>query len=314
MKENTSTVDAHQVVESAWQDQAIWSETANRLKAELTKWRNLAAFAGVLGAFLETLAAALIGLDERWVWLRALIALAGAVVLAAVPYLMRTKASKDRVKEWIRCRSASEALKETIYRYLVGAPPFGPRSFPADLIDECQTIKDNVRDLSNLAALIEPPRKVRPLELTIDGYVESRVKDQIERYYRPKSRENAHAAKNLHDLEFWLGMLAVVIGALASFAIAKGLPNLSTLGPWAAVVTTATAAVTAHLAASRYDHQAMIYFSTAERLNSLQNKWLSRPDRLDPARIAEFVDNCEHAISTQNEAWLAEWTREQNEK
>lgn len=311
MDENTKILDERQIVESAWRDQAIWSETANRLKYDLTKWRNRAAFAGVLGAFFTTLAAALVELDDKWILLRASIALSGAVILSVVPYVARTKASKDRVREWVRARSASEALKETIYRYLIGASPFGADSSPADLIKHTLEIKEKVRDLNIHTTSIEPQLKARPLALTIDDYVERRVNDQIDRYYRPKGGENAHAAKRLHDLEFMLGMLAVVMGALASAAVAMRLPELSGLGPWVAVVTTATAAVTSHLAASRYDHQAMTYLGTADRLAGLRDEWLANPNRLDSAIVAQFVDNCEHAISTENEAWLAEWSREQ---
>lgn len=231
MNDKAAALGPQQVVESAWRDQAIWSETANRLKAELSTWRNRAAVAGVLGAFLETLAGALSGLENKWWWLRVLIALAGAIILAVVPYVVRTKASKDRVREWVRARSVSEALKETIYRYLVGVPPFGPRSSPADLIQRGRAIKEKVRDLSAHAASVEPPRKERPLTLTVQEYVETRVNDQIDRYYRPKGRENAIAAKKLHNLEFCLGLLAVGMGALASAATATGLKELSrTLG------------------------------------------------------------------------------------
>jgi hypothetical protein len=96
---------------------------------------------------------------------------------------------------------------------------------------------------------------------------------------------------------------------LASAAAATGLLWLSGLGSWVAVVTTAGAAVTAHLAAARYDHQAITYFATANRLAGLRDAWLADPERHLPARVAQFVDACEHAISTENEAWLAEWTR-----
>lgn len=34
-----AAVDAQQIVASAWRDQAVWSLTANRLKAGLTRWR-----------------------------------------------------------------------------------------------------------------------------------------------------------------------------------------------------------------------------------------------------------------------------------
>ena len=301
------------VVESAWRDQAIWSEAANRLKAELSTWRCRAAVAGVLGAFLETLAGALAGLGGVWWWPRALLALAGAVILAVVPYVARTKTSKDQVRAWVRARSVSEALKETIYRYLVGAPPFAPEPAPAALVARCQAVKEKVQDLGGLAATIEPPKKERPLTLTLEGYVGTRITDQIENYYRPKARQNALTAQKLHNWEFRLGLLAVALGALAGAATATGLPWLSGLAPWVAVVTTAGAAVTAHLAASRYDHGAMTYFATADRLTGLRDGWLATPDRLAPAHVAKFVDDCERAISTENEAWLAEWTREKAE-
>jgi len=307
MNETASPPSTASLVESAWRDQAIWSEAANRLRTELSTWRSRAAVASVLGAFLATLAGALAGLGDAWWWPRTLLALAGAVILAVVPFVARTKTSKEQVRVWTRARSTSEALKETIYRYLVGAPPFAPEPSPAALVARCQAAKEKVRDLGGLAAAIDPPRKERPLALTPEGYAEKRVTDQIEHYYRPKARQNALAAQRLHNLEFVLGLAAVALGA------ASGLQWLSGLAPWVAVLTTAGAAVTAHLAAARYDHQAMIYFATADRLTGLRDEWLATPDRLAPARVARFVDDCEHAISTENEAWLAEWTREKSE-
>lgn len=312
MNETAAALGERQIVESAWQDQAIWSETAGRLKAGLVKWRIRAAVAGVLGALLETLAGSLSGLDAHWAWVRAAIALAGAVVLAVVPYVVKTKTSKERIREWVRARSVSEALKETIYRYLVGAPPFGPGTSPAELVKRCQAVKEKARDLIAHAAAAAPVRKDRPLSLSIDAYVEKRVDDQIERYYRPKGRQNALAAKKLHNVEFWLGLLAVVMGAIAGAAAAAELSRLALIAPWVAVLTTVGAAVTAHLAASRYDHSAMTYYGTADRLTGLRNEWLANPSRLDPVCAAKFVDDCEHAISTENEAWLAEWTLDQS--
>jgi hypothetical protein len=53
----------------------------------------------------------------------------------------------------------------------------------------------------------------------------------------------------------------------------------------------------------------MTYFATANRLVSLRDAWRADVNRLDPAHVAKFVDDSENAISTENEAWLAEWTR-----
>ncbi len=309
-----TALSQEQIIESAWLDQARWSETANNLKAEIVRWRKSAAIAGVSGAFLEVLATSLAVLGESWFWPRALVALAGAAILSVVPFVVKTKTSKDQVRAWIRARSTSEALKEMIYRYLLRVEPFKLESTPSDLIIRCQVIKETVQDLNIHAASIGPSRKSRPLALNIDDYVEKRVNDQIENYYRPKSRANALAYKKFHGLEFKLSMLAVIMGALSGAAIAAGIPILSTLSPWAAVLTTASAAVAAHIAASHYDHQAMIYYGTADRLTSLRDEWRSMSNRLDPFCIAKFVNDCEHAISTENEAWLAKWTEEEPNK
>jgi hypothetical protein len=297
------------VVRSTWRDQAVWAETANRLKRDLTRWRTGALIAGVLGAFLATLSAALGGADENWEWLATTCALAGAVVLAVVPYVTRTKASQERVRQWVRARSTSEALKEEIYRYLVAAPPYAPRANPADLISRREEIKEAVKDLNALAAEVVPPEKELLLSLTRDEYVAQRVNEQIEGYYVPKGRTNARIASRLHEAEFILGLIAVVLAAMAGAAATTGWERLDSLGAWVAVVTTAGAAVTAHLAAGRFNHQAMTYFATANRLTSLRDVWHVDPKREEQARFAQFVDGCENAISIENEAWLAEWTR-----
>lgn len=325
----TATSTDAQIIESAWRDQATWSKTANNLKADLVLWRNLASLAGVLGAFLEVLAASLagfvldktplLGFDKGWFWLRVVIAILGAVSLAVVPYVMHNKASKDQASKWVRARSASEALKDKIYRYLVGVPPFRPEPSPSDLLNYCQAIKENVNDLYIYAASIDPisldsDLKKRPLSLTIDEYVKRRVNNQINGYYLPKGRKNARASTMFHNFEFGLGLVAVIMGALASAAVATNQPELSAITPWVAVLTTASAAITAHIAASRYDDQTRIYFATANRLKSLRDEWCSNPNRLDPASIAQFVDNCEQAISTENEEWLAEWIKESESK
>ena len=298
------------VVESAWRDQAIWSATAGQLKADLAKWRTRAAVAGVVGAFLVTLASALPSVDDSR-WARAVLALAGAVVLAVVPYVVRTKLTREHVADWVRARSTSEALKEQIYRFLVGAPPFEVDAPPGKLIDVLESEIEKVQDLNRYAASVAPSVSPRPLELRIDDYVEQRVEDQIDRYYLPKARANADAGKRLRSIEFTVGLLAVVIGAVAGAAVAADLPQLSGIGAWVGVLTTAGAAVGTHIAASRYDHQAIAFFGTARRLGYLRDKWRADPNRLDPARIATFVDDCENAISSENEAWLAAWTRDE---
>ena len=297
-----------EIVESAWWDQAVWSATAGKLKADLTRWRTRAAIAGVTGAILQTAAATLPATEELR-GARASIALIGVAILAIVPYILGTKVTKVRITEWVRARSASEALKEQIFRFLVAVPPYDNDRSVLTLINETQAAKATVRDLNMYAADIRPAKRRRPTTLTIDGYAELRVNDQIDRFYQPKSRENSRVARRLHGVEFGLGVLAVGLGAIASGATAIGVPALGSLGSWVAVITAAGATVTTHLAASGYDRQSITYFATAERLKHLRDQWSADPEREAPERVARFVNECETAISSENEAWMSAWTR-----
>ena len=303
-----SDAPATELLSAAWRDQAVWSATAGELKAGLTTWRTRAAVAGVAGALLQTTAATLPDIDELRV-LRVAVALLGVALLATVPYILGTMVTRDRIAEWVRARSTSEAIKEQIYRFLVGVPPHDSDRSGRSLRATVQAEKERVRDLNRYAAGVDPPQKTRPLAMTIDDYVEGRVDDQITRYYKPRARDYSRAAQRLRRIEFGLGLFATVLGAIATAAVAAGAPGLAGIGAWVAVVTGAGAAMTAHIAASGYDRQSITFYATAEHLSSLRDDWRGDPDRKAPERIAKFVDACESAISSENEAWLGAWTK-----
>ena len=69
-------------------------------------------------------------------------------------------------------------------------------------------------------------------------------------------------------------------------------------------MTTAGAAVAAHVAANRYEYIAISYTGTADRLQTIRDKWVDRPAdaRMSPS---DFVHSCEDAISVENQAWMA---------
>jgi predicted pyridoxine 5'-phosphate oxidase superfamily flavin-nucleotide-binding protein len=77
-----------------------------------------------------------------------------------------------------------------------------------------------------------------------------------------------------------------------------------------AVATTAVSAVAAHQAWERYSALAVIYQATADRLAELKAAFLDDAERGTPERAARFIDDCERAISSQNESWLAAWSRD----
>ena len=300
------------LVRSAWTDQARWSKAAGGLKESIGRWRLIAAVGGVIGAVLTTAAATLPD-EPANATARTVLALAGAFVLAIVAVILRTQLSPERTKAWVRARSASEALKEEIYRFLVGATPYGPQRSVALFGQRRQEQKEKVRDLNLVAAAVAQPSVTnRPLQaLTSDDYIRIRVNGQIDDYYLKKAVVNARMANRLRNLEFILLLIAAGLGVLASGA--GGTAGPSGLGAWVAVVTTAAAAVTSFMAAGRYDLQAITFYGTADRLTTLRDTFENDATKGDPERLSKFVDDAENAISSENEAWLAGWSREENQ-
>jgi hypothetical protein len=295
------------IVESAWQDQVRWSMTASRLKSRLGLARVLTSVGGVTGALLDTIAAAIGENDPANIKsLQAPLAIIGAVILAASAYVLRTQLSQDRVQAWIRARSVSEALKEETYRFLVGATPYAGGRDPKAFEENLEKLKSGAADFSReVAAIPEPAVKGRPVTpMTVADYIDDRVNGQMNRYYYPRAKWNSDRGNLFRNVEFVLGALAVVIGAVA----ASDFIRIPILGSMVAVVTTATAAVTAFLVAGRYDYQAISYFGTAERLKALKNGFVGTART--PEATSAFVDKCEQAISSENEAWLASWSKD----
>jgi len=217
MNGNNPSVGHHEIVEKLWQDQERWSKTASRLKKELIKWRLYATIAGITGAILETLAGTLTALNPDLRIPAGVIAIIGAVILSTIPFITINKLSKERIGNWIRSRSVSEALKELIYKFLIKVTYSGSATALQEFIEETDNVKEKVKDLTIYCADIEPVRKDRPLDLTINDYVIKRVDDQIEKYYRKNGKIKALAAKRLHGIEFGFGLFAVILGAVAGF-------------------------------------------------------------------------------------------------
>jgi hypothetical protein len=269
------------------------------------------AVAGVVGAALETLAASLGESGSPW---RTATAWVGAAVLTIVPIVTASKTSKEQVERWVRARSASEGLKQQIYRFLVGGKPYGAQRDVAEFTKQRETIEDQVKDLARYDQGAQPVLKPRPTSLTINEYLVKRVEDQI-KYYRESSVKNARRAGRLRQIVFGLGILAALAGLFAggASAVSTGLdpkqlpPFVSGVGPWVAVLTTTTAAVIAYLAAGRYDELSVSYSSTASRLRGLRDVFGADKQRTEQARIEQFVDDVESAISAENEGWRAGW-------
>lgn len=336
--------EAARVISSAWADQALWSEVANQLGNSIRGWRRFAAIAAVVGLAC-TIWAGTLGLGNEA--LRSVLATVGVLLLAVVPFLRQHLVSDQRVQDWTRARLASEQLKEAIYRHMMGVLPPQPLDDgslpeqppgPENLVRRCRAIKQAVAGLAGVAAATPQPVKERPVRLSIEGYVKSRVTGQLG-YYRDNGVAYGAVTQRLRRVELGLGVATVLLGALATGATpettsldairaaapqaaasavqaaaslaeagAKLVPNRVSWLPWMALLAAAAAAITTYLAASREAELAAKYFATYDLLKSLHDEWSVASDRLAPERIAHFVDAVERTLAAEAGGWVADWS------
>src|SRR5262245_37074512 len=162
--------------------QSLWSSTANALKrrVEIARWVTFAF--SILGALLAAIASQL---DDPP---RTYFALAGAVLLAVVSFVKSRLLGGLQLPNWLRARTASEALKREAYRYAASVKPYDdPLKRDAALNSERERIERDVDDLlasavSNAKAGSAPRDK-----LSRDEYVAGRVRAQIDRFYLPRA-------------------------------------------------------------------------------------------------------------------------------
>ena len=286
-------------LETVWRNQRVWSLTASRLKKSIATWRWIVLWLGIGGAVLETLAAQLATYAPQASTVRSVLAWAGAAALAVASVVIGRKLGRYDVREWVRARSASEGLKSEVYRYLTGSGPYAETDRDAKLLARTQETMKRVEDLRRHTATTQASAKEPPPPLNVEEYIERRVNDQINGYYRPTAAKLARRVARFRAAEFVLSLVAAALGVSAAAVPAEA------AGAWVAVATTIAGAITAHIAAERYEYLVTTYLATADRLEFLSNQWLVGSGDAD---AGQFVSSCEAIISVENQAWMAEWT------
>jgi hypothetical protein len=291
------TTNGSQALSDVWRDQRQWSHAASRLKKRIIVWRSIALLFAILGAVLATLATQ-VGLASG---LGRALSIAAAVALAVVPVIRGVRLGRDRIEGWIRARSASEALKAEAYLYLTGTAPYD-QDGDGELLKQTGAILRQVEDLAG--ATVGTPDADTPLPDVhdVDSYLRLRVQPQINNYYRPQAAKQQKRLSFFRGIEFTLSVLAAVLGAIAATA------RMDSVGVWVAVVTTVGAAITAHIAAARYEYLVISYLSTARQLRTMLRSWEGRADKTAKA-AGRLVRDCEDVISRENESWMAAWSR-----
>lgn len=308
-------------VKKMWDRHRIWSLVADDRKYKVTRFRLVVLYLTIAGAALQTLATQL----PAGGWVAALL---GGVCLGFVPIVSTRHLGRQKTNEWTRSRSASEGIKAEVYSFRAGAAPYDGANAVEELVSRVEEITADLKDLNSFYAMHQPDGKPPPPSLGRDDYIDRRVKDQIDGYYRKTARNLSKQAKRLKNAEYALATIAALIGLVvgsvggvdavsSDTATSNGAtppPEFvawvrGSIGVWVAVLTTAAAAIAAHIAASRLDEQVSQYLATAQRLENLEVR-LSPSIAPGSPKWSEFVRNCEEAISAQNQAWMAVHTEE----
>jgi hypothetical protein len=287
--------DTLALVDAVWDHQSVWSQTANLLKARIDRLRSLMLALAIVSAVLTTLAAQ-VTLDQPG---GQALALAAGVAVAMVP-LVRVRLGRDAVSRWTRARAVSEQLKAEVYRFLAGVTPFREDDRNGQLLERSRRVRSAAFDLLEHTAGVEPAVREVPAVHDADSYVTGRLQPQI-RWYRSRSDRLAQRLTWARRVEVVLS----VVGAL--LAVSAAVLKSDSAAAWVAVVTTVTAAVSSHVAASRWEYQLVEYLRTAAELEELQASWLGT-DVHDEAAADGLVEHCEHVVSIQNDGWMAKWT------
>ena len=171
-----------------------------------------------------------------------------------------------------------------------------------ELLKQTSVIVSQVEDLAGETIGMPDADKLLPDVHNVESYLRLRVQPQIGDYYQPQAVKQQQRLSLFRSVEFILSVLAALLGATAAAA------QLDTVGIWVAVVTTVGAAITAHIAAARYEHLIISCMSTARQLRFLVRSWEGRSDKT-PEVAAKLIRQCEDVISRENESWMAAWSR-----
>lgn len=277
--------------------QAIWSQTANRLKRRVERFRRIVFILSLAGAVLAALATQLSPDNGSW---HRFLAMGGAVALAVAAFLSHRFLDKDALKQPMRARAASEALKREAYLYATASGAYGDAAArDTRLAEEQRKIEDNLKDLVREEQEAAGPGSCPRQLLSREEYETRRVLGQIT-WYRGRAKSISSIADKLHTAEWVLALFAAIITAAAGVA---GKIQGFDLAAITAVLTTLGATIVAHLAATRYDELVVNYRTTALRLEQLLQRTPANQPVGDLAAVAEAM------LAAENNSWVSSYSK-----
>jgi multisubunit Na+/H+ antiporter MnhG subunit len=294
------TPEPSSVLTRTWSDQQRWSYAATRAKRSVYLWRVAALLLSIASALLAALA---VSTGDASSDISRYLSAASAISIALVAPIVATKLSKGQIRDWVRLRSVSEDLKAQTYLYLMNAGAYADDRDRA-LVAHRSKVLDAAADLAGSVMADPPAPRPVPAVATISDYLSRRVRAQIDDYYQRQARLQDRRATLARTVGFTLSLVAAALAAISAISAH------AQVDVWVAAVTTVTSAILAHAAAARYDFLVVSYLATARRLASLADPFEERVGESDvgPVEIGAFVQDCEAAISVENDGWMAAWS------
>lgn len=296
-----------------WGGYRDYAATSRKRKRILTRWQLVvlvlilsgAAF-GVISQQLTDLVQDQSSANADLRWISRMFAALSAVSIGLAAYFSREVLKPEREQNTIRARSAAEAFKSEAYKYVTQTRPYHGSDAPSLLHEKAQELVKKVHaDIPLERASEDDKKETIPQQypLSVDDYIENRVKEQIHKYYYRNSYKYKKYLERWAAARLSLGVIAFVLGIL------NGLGTFTVPGGWIAVISTATTAIASHIATHRYGYLVLSYQSTAQRLEWLLGRW-DISDKTEEDK-EQLVLDCESSISIENKAWVIEWSKKE---
>ncbi len=195
---------------------------------------------------------------------------------------------------WSRLRSLAESIKSECFLCAVGVDE--DRRQPASLKIKVQSMIEQVKDLGYSQRLREFPGHGVFQSMTIDEYVQRRLTDQIDNFYRRREKEFDRKIAAARILLLALAALALVFGLL-------GLLGQSFFASAIGLLSAVSAAIGVWIYSARLPYLSLSYGQTASTLQRMRRRWEIEGTSYGDAEIEAFVKDCESIISNENNEW-----------
>jgi hypothetical protein len=282
------------ILEEAWKCQRLWSALADTLGLRIARWR--------LGNLALVVLGAVCGAFATQAWLdkpvSTVFGAVGAAALAAAAFVQGRLLGPERLRARLTARSASEALKSAVFRYLARVSPYdGDDAGRAATLD--QALREVMNHGGELVAdmRLAPARpQAVPAVAGVGDYVTLRAEGQRD-YYLDRLWLHRRSERAWRRAEMAMTLVAALLAAVG------GALGATSLAAWVAVATTLAATVGSHLAGAQHARLAALYAQTVGELDRLLAGFDATTATGDDA--AAFVDRVEALLVRQNEEWVS---------